>query len=78
MLLQSAATVIPVPFIQEAIAVALKIIEICEVSKILPRRFEIVHSILLSEYIYRREKGQRSSRYGMPSNGGYHRQCYIE
>ena len=37
MLLQSAATLIPVPLIQEAIGVALKIIEVCEVRKIPPR-----------------------------------------
>jgi hypothetical protein len=37
MLLQSAATLIPVPLIQEAIGVALKIIEVSEGPKILPK-----------------------------------------
>jgi hypothetical protein len=79
LLLQSAATLIPVPLIQEVIGVALKIIEICEVGKIPSRKgCDIVHNILLSEYIYRREKGQRAARYDMSSNGGYRRQCYIE
>ena len=36
-LLQSAASLIPVPFLQEAIGVALKIIEVCEVCGILLR-----------------------------------------
>ena len=37
MLLQSAAGLIPVPLIQEAIGVALKIINVCEVRKIMNR-----------------------------------------
>ena len=58
MLLQSAATLIPVPAIKEVIGVALKIIEICEVRKIPPRKgCEIVLKTLLSAYICRREKG---------------------
>jgi len=32
--LQSAASLIPVPFLQEAIGVALKVIEVCEVRRI--------------------------------------------
>ena len=35
-LLQSAAAIIPVPMLQEAIGVAFKIIEACEVRGILP------------------------------------------
>ena len=62
-LLQSAANVIPVPLIQEAIKVALKIIEICEVCKILPRKgCEMAHNILLSEYIRHQGKGQGAAR----------------
>ena len=38
MLLQSAATLIPVPFIKETIGVALKIIELCEVCTIPPKK----------------------------------------
>ena len=34
--LQSAASLIPVPFLQEAIGVALKVIEVCEVHRIPP------------------------------------------
>ena len=37
-MLQSAGALIPVPLIQDAIEVALKIIEICEVCKIPPRK----------------------------------------
>ena len=37
-LLQSAATLIPVPLIKEAIGVALKVIDLCEVCKISPRK----------------------------------------
>jgi hypothetical protein len=65
MLLKSAATLIPVPLIQEAIGVALKIIEVCEVRKILPRKgceMVQVHNILLSEFNCRRAKGQRAAR----------------
>jgi hypothetical protein len=36
MLSQSAAAVIPVPFLGEAIGVALKIIQVCEVRRIPP------------------------------------------
>ena len=58
MLLQSAGALIPVALIQEAIGVALKIIELCEVRKILPRKgCEMVLNILLSECICHREKG---------------------
>ena len=37
-LLQSAAAVIPVPMLKEAIGVAIKIIEVCEVREIRPQR----------------------------------------
>ena len=45
MLLQSAAALIPVPMIQEAIGVALKIIQVCEVCKIPPRKDREIHNI---------------------------------
>ena len=49
-LLQSAATFIPVPLIQETIGVALKIIEVCEVRKI---GCEMgFHNILIIDRIY--------------------------
>ena len=63
MLLQSAAALIPVPMMQEAIGVALKIIQMCEVRKIPPRKgCEMAHSLLLSECIRRREKRERPAR----------------
>ena len=52
--LQSAAPFIPVPLIKEAVEVALKIIEACEVCKILHRKgCKMVNKILLPEYIRR-------------------------
>jgi hypothetical protein len=63
MLLQSAAGLIPVPLIKEAIGVALKIIQVCEVRKIPPRKCcEMIHSILLSGYTCGRAKDQRAAR----------------
>jgi hypothetical protein len=62
-LLQSAAALIPVPLIQEAIGVALKIIQVCEVRKIPPRKgCKMVHIILLSGYICGRAEDQRPAR----------------
>jgi hypothetical protein len=64
-LLQSAAALIPVPLIKEAIGVALKIIQVCEVRKISPgprKGCEMVHSILMTGYICGRAKGQRPAR----------------
>jgi hypothetical protein len=63
LLLQSAGALIPVPMIQDAIGVALKIIEICEVRKIL----EMLQDgsqiyYYLSECICRRKQGQRAAR----------------
>jgi hypothetical protein len=58
-LLQSAATLIPVSLIQEAIGVAIKIIQICEVSKILAQVARWITIYFLSGNIYHREKGQR-------------------
>ena len=52
---KSAASLIPVPLIKEAIGVALKVIELCEVSKI--SDCKMVYIILLSEYIFGRSKG---------------------
>ena len=57
MLLQSAATLIPVPLIKEAIEVAIKIIELCQVCKIPPRKgCKMIYSVL-SECTCRRSKG---------------------
>ena len=39
-LAQSAASVITVPFLKEAIGVALRIIQLCEVGLLLPRRLQ--------------------------------------
>ena len=62
-LLQSAAALIPVPMIQEAIGVALKIIELCEVRKIPPRiGCEMVYDFWMLEYVCRHAKGQKSAR----------------
>ena len=63
MLLQSAAALIPVPLITEAIGVALKIIEVCEFRKIPHRKgCEMLYNILFSENVCRRAKGQRAAR----------------
>ena len=52
--LQSAAPFIPVPLIKEAVEVALKIIEVCEVCKISHRKgYKMVNNILLPEYTHR-------------------------
>ena len=52
-LLQSAAAVIPVPMLKEAIGVAIKIIEVCQVREIRPREScDIVHYLLLG-HIFR-------------------------
>ena len=73
-LLQSAATVIPVPMLKEAIGVAIKIIEVCEVRKILAREScDIVHD-LLSGRIFRRTKDQRAARQDMPFDNRYREQ----
>ena len=62
-LLQTAAPFIPVPLIKEAVDVALKIIEVCEVCKISHRKgCKMVNNILLPEYICRQWKGQRVER----------------
>ena len=61
--LQSAAAFIPVPLIREAVEVALRIIEVCEVRKISPRKgCKMVKNILLPEYIRRQSKGKRAER----------------
>jgi len=49
-LLQSAASIIPVPFLQEAIGVAMKIIQICEVRGILDG--EVTVSSLYTIYVH--------------------------
>ena len=70
-LLQSAATVIPVPMLQEAIGAAVKIIELCEVRQILPREScDIVCDLLLG-HIFRRTKSQRAARQSMPFDDRY-------
>ena len=50
-MLQSAASLIPVPLIKEAIGVALKIIELCEVSKIPLRKGCKMFTIYYSQNI---------------------------
>ena len=76
-LLQSAAAVIPVPLLQEAIGVAVKIIEVCEVREILPREScDIVHDLL--GHIFRRTKSQRAARQGMPFDGRYREQRHSQ
>ena len=80
LLLQSAGALIPVPLIQDVIGVALKIIEVCEVCKIRPRKgCEMILKILsLSECICSRGKGQRAARQSILSVIGYRPQCYIK
>ena len=52
--LQTAAPFIPVPLIKEAVDVALKIIEVCEVCKISLRYgYKMLNNILFPEYIRR-------------------------
>ena len=79
-LLQTAAPFIPVPLIKEAVDVAFKIIEVCEVCKISPMKCcKIVNNILLlPEYIRRRWKGQRVERPGIQSVEGYIRNFYTQ
>ena len=65
--LRSAAALIPVPLIREAVGVALKIMEVCEeqceVCKISLRKYcKMINHILLPEYIRRRYQGQRAER----------------
>ena len=77
-LLQSAAAVIPVPMLREAIGVAVKIIEVCEVREILPREsYDIVHDSLIG-HIFRRTKSQRAARQGMPFDGRYRGQRHSQ
>ena len=46
-MLQSAASLIPVPLIKEAIGVTLKIVELCEVCTTSPKKgFKIIYNIL--------------------------------
>lgn len=49
-LLQSAAAVIPVPLLQEAIGVALKIIEVCEVREILFAQKKVARWFIIYRY----------------------------
>jgi hypothetical protein len=72
-LLESAAKVIPVPFLQDAIGVALKVIELCDVRGILPRDSgcETIHNMLLSGRISSGRKGQGVARQSMPFDGRY-------
>jgi hypothetical protein len=77
-LLQSAAAVIPVPMLKEVIGVAVKIIEVCEVREIPPREScDIVHDLLLG-HIFRRRKGQRAARQGMPFDDRYRGQRHSQ
>ena len=76
-LLQTAAPFIPVPLIKEAVDVALKIIELCEVCKISLRySYKMVNDILFPEYIRRQWKSQRAEKQGIPSVEGYSRNFY--
>ena len=78
-LLQTAAPFIPVPLIKEAIDVALKIIEVCEVCKILHRKgCKMLNNTLFPEYIRRQWKGQRAEKQGIPSVEGYSRNFYTQ
>ena len=78
-LLQSAAAIIPIPMLQEAINVAVKIIEVCEVREILPEEScDIVHDLLLLGYIFRRTKSQRTARQSMPFDGRYRGQRHSQ
>jgi hypothetical protein len=64
-LLQSAASVIPVPLLQDAIKVALKVIETCEVRRI-PRRegCETVHDVFIRRH---QPSNKRSKSYKIGS-----------
>jgi hypothetical protein len=78
-LLQSAAALIPVPMLREAIGVAVKIIEVCGVRKILRKEScDIIHDLLLLGPIFRRTKSQRAARKGIPFDGRYRGQCHSQ
>ena len=73
MLFKSATT--SVPSIQNAIGIALEIIQACEVR--MERLRETFHNseyLFFSEIIGHRVKGQRAAR----SDGEYHRRSYIQ
>ena len=77
-LLRSAAAVIPVPLLQEVIGVAVKIIEVCEVRKILSKEScDIVRDFLLG-HIFRGTKCQRAARQGLPFDGRYRGQRHSQ
>ena len=73
-LLQTAAGVIPVPLLQDAIGIAMKIIEVCEVRRIL-RGKALRRLICLSGGISCSKTGQRVAREGHPSHDRYCGQC---
>jgi len=64
-LLQSASTVIPVPLIREAIEVAIRIIEICEVCKIPHSEgCEMAHNIFVVRMYLPSRKRSKSCKIG--------------
>jgi len=72
-LLQTAARVIPVPLLRDAIGVAMKIIEVCEVRGFLHRKdTRTVYIMCPSGGISCPTRGQRVTREGRPS---YDRYC---
>jgi len=70
-LLHSTASVIPVPLLQDAIRVAMTIIEVCEVRGIYTGRLQGSLNTYLSGGINRPTKGQRVAREGRPSHDRY-------
>jgi len=72
-LLQAAAGVIPVPLLRDAIGVAMKIIEVCEVRGILHMKSttRFTYDIYLSGGISCPTRGQRVTREGRPSHDRY-------
>ena len=75
-LLQSAAGVMPVPLLQDAIRVALKVIQLCEVGWIPPWKVaRQLMKMFSSGRIGCWTKGQRAARKGRPSHDRYLTPC---
>ena len=74
--LRSAAGLIPVPMLQDAIEIALKIIELCEVRQ----RLQAVVWWLMRQSLLgvfsRRTEGQGSARQGRPSHDPHSHSCH--
>lgn len=81
-LLQSAARIIPVPLLQEAIGIAMKIIQVCEVRGIPREEVEstrwFTYDMCLSGGICCPKKGQGLAREGRPYHDHYRGQCNSE